>query len=169
VLLIKKVVEKSNPNAVNIIREMFLQNNHSSVIYPAINNGLSHHFADYKRPIPALLAKHDFKYTDIVDFFAKRDKKYQLTTNDKYLKSTISHVAYYYLSAKRFELAWPLYDLNEKESYVKYIIDRIAYEQLKNKGQALAAYKKAVELGSGQKDEALAEFEASLRRFKAEE
>ena len=205
VLLIKNAVEKSNPKAVNIMREAFLQENHSSVIYAAINNGLRHHFADYKRPSHTLLAKQDFKYSDIVDFFAKRDKKYQLTTTDKYLKSTVGHAAYYYLSNKRFDLAWPLYELNEKENYVMYIIDRIAqrffnqndfqdaltawkhlsqkfpqlptaqhglgkaYEQLKHKGQALAAYKKAVELATTQKDEDLVEFEESLKRFEAGE
>ncbi len=202
VLFLKKSLAKSNPGAVNIIRETFLLENHSTVIYQAINNGLRRHFDDYKRPSHALLATKDFKYADIVDFFAKRDKKYQLTTTDKYLKSSVGHVAYYYLTNKRFALAWPLYDMNENKRYVKYIINRIAqrlfnkndfqdaltvwthlskqfpdlptaqhglgkvYEKLNQKDQALAAYKKAVELATAQKDEDLADFKASLKRFK---
>jgi hypothetical protein len=72
------------------------KNNHSSLIYAAINNGLSHHFAD----LPA--AQHGLGKV---------------------------------------------------------------HEKLNHKDQALAAYKKAVELATTQEDDELPEFEASFKRF----
>lgn len=107
-------------------QQVYPNESHLSVYYAALNDGLRHHFKDYRAPAKSLLKKQTFDDKAIKDYFAKANKKYQRTMSPEQLASAANSVAYFYLKQKRFDVAFVLYDQYATQRYYKYILNRFA-------------------------------------------
>lgn len=115
---------RANPNAFS--RKVFKGENHTSVYYAALNDGLRQHFADFRPPSATQLQHQDFDISAIDAYFERRDNKYQSSNGGSRAKSAINNIAHYYLEQKRFKLAFALFQHNPNKNYLNYIFKRTA-------------------------------------------
>ena len=109
---LRKSIIRSAGKMVNISLDVFPTESHGSVYYPALNDGLRNHFADYRQPTKKQILSSNFDHKTLLNYYEKRAKKYQIETSDKQFQDAIFLVIYHQLIAKNFDQAfalWPLW------------------------------------------------------------
>jgi predicted alpha/beta superfamily hydrolase/Flp pilus assembly protein TadD len=109
---LRKQITRSAGKMVNISLDVFPREDHGSVYYPALNLGLRHHFADYRKPNKDQILSSDFDHQALLNFFEKRAEKYQIETSDKQFQDALFLTIYHQLIAKKFDQAfalWPVW------------------------------------------------------------
>lgn len=129
-----KTVQQYNRGAVDIQQQLFAEEGHLSVYYPALNSTLRRHFSDYRAPSKAQLKTRDMNYEAIVAYFSNKDKKYLTTTKVEVINRAAVSIAREYMLQKRFDLAFALYAYHPNEANLKYILNYTA-EQFFNDRQ----------------------------------
>jgi len=128
---------KLSGKAANISLEVFPQESHGSVYYPALNSSLRNHFKDYRKPDKEQILTANFNHQSILDYFEKRAEKYQVETSDKLFQFAVYDTIYYQTMAKNFEQAfalWPLW----KSQYKMYNANIMTNNFLRNNDHVAA-------------------------------
>jgi len=110
---------------------------HASVYYPALNTELRRHFSDY-RTVDLKQALHEsYGYKEILEFHTKSAKKYGEKLDKRKVQESIYDVFSGYLSAKRFDEAFELWE-HWESNHKAYNVNR-RVDNFLRKGDEVAA------------------------------
>lgn len=130
-------LKNTSKNKFNILLDKIKYEGHFSIVSIGLSFGLRNHFSDFRIPRDSYVLKNRFDYKEIKDYFIKRDKKYQLQVTEDELNNAITSSAKTYLSAKKFKLAFPLWQRSQSR-FRGYFMNTIA-EQLLAAGDSDSA------------------------------
>jgi predicted alpha/beta superfamily hydrolase/Tfp pilus assembly protein PilF len=114
-----KQVESFVGKTVKFSLEAFPTESHGSVYYPALNSSMRKHFQDFRKPNKEQILAENFTHQSLLNYFEKRNSKYQVETSDKQFQTAVYSAIYHQLMAKKFEQAfalWPFW----KSQYKMY-------------------------------------------------
>lgn len=123
--MVNNSLENTAKKKFDMIQDKIKYEEHHSIVSIGLSFGLRHYFRDFRIPADTNVLKNQYSYALIQQYFAKRDKKYQLEVTDHELQSAVTSIASVYLSAKKSSLSFPLWKLS-KSKFKGYFMNTIA-------------------------------------------
>ncbi len=143
---LQQAIQNRQQKRLHFTFDHIAEEGHGSIWPVALSHGLRRFFSDYRSPSIARLLEEEYQYTDIETYFDKRQKKYQIRTTAADLQAATTKAAQTYLNAKKFSLAFPLWEKSESK-FKGYFMNGYA-DRFYQKGDytsALIIWKKMVE------------------------
>jgi len=109
---------------IEVSLEVFPNESHGSVYYPALNSALIKYFADFRSPNRKQILSNNFDHQSLLTYFDKRADKYQVETTEKQFQSAVFDAIFYYLKEEKFEQAFALWPVWQSQ-YKMYNANRI--------------------------------------------
>jgi len=111
--------------------EVFNDESHGSVYYPALNSGLRKVFSDYRQPSKKQILATDFDHKALLAYFDNKMTKYQVEMNEREFQSALFDTIFYQLMEKKFEPAFDLWHLWKTPNKI-YNANRVINHFLRN-------------------------------------
>lgn len=140
-------LKNNSENKFNILTDKIKYEGHHSIVSIGLSFGLRNYFSDFRIPGDSYVLQNHFDHKGIKDYFIKRDEKYQLQVTEDELGDMITSAANTYLSAKKFKLAFPLWQLSQSR-FKGYFMNTVAEQFLAtgDNESAIIIWKKMTEL-----------------------
>jgi len=118
-----------NNNTISL--EIFDDESHGSVYYPALNSSLRKVFSDYRQPSKVQILASNFDHKALLSYFDNKMNKYQVEMNEREFQSALFDTIFYQLMAKKFVPAFDLWHLWKTPNKI-YNANRIINYFLRN-------------------------------------
>jgi predicted alpha/beta superfamily hydrolase/Tfp pilus assembly protein PilF len=134
---LSKEIDSIAGKTLNVSLEVFSEESHGSVYYPALNSGLRNHFKDFRKPTKKQILAENFNHQSIIKYFDHRASKYQVETTSRQFQAAVFDTFHYQAMDKNFKQAFALWPIWESQ-YKMYNANNMTNRFLRKNDRASA-------------------------------